>query len=76
MKGKIYPEEAMILRIFVGEGGANGKSYEVLTTMSQEPIVQSKQTGKYYHLTWSDIINMAVEAGIDEEETAVGITCS
>lgn len=66
MAGKIYPEESMILRVFVGEAKQGDKAYEMLITMTQEPIVQSKQTGKYFHLSWKEILAMAESAGIDD----------
>jgi len=30
------------------------------------PIVRSNTTGKWFTLTWAEIINLAVDAGIDK----------
>jgi hypothetical protein len=44
-----------------------GKSYEIyLGKISRNPIVKSKATGKYFALSWSIIIKLALEKGIDQ----------
>jgi len=66
--GKILPKDTMILRHQVGTAeGSNGGSYEMTAAMNDmSPIVRSEKTGKWYVLAWSDIINLAVGAGIDK----------
>lgn len=65
MSGKILARDIMILRRFVAEN----EEYQIyLTIPREEPIVQSVKTGRYFHLSWSDIISQAQAAGIDEEE--------
>lgn len=65
---KLYPSNSMILRFEVGEArGANG-SYELFTLTNQEPLIRSTKTGRYFHLSWSDILQMAEAAGVDKEE--------
>ena len=67
--GEIYPSGSLLLRDAVGSVGDNeGNKYELCTLMNRGPLVQSKQTGKYFSLSWEDIVRLAVEAGIDEEE--------
>lgn len=69
MKGKIFDSDSMILLVEVGDAkGEDGSTYELSTTLSNAPIVKSNQTGKYFSLPWSDIITLAIEAGIDEED--------
>lgn len=56
----------MFLAVHCGEA-ANGKlKYVMLTTMAGQPIIESKQTGKCFTLTWQDIVEMAVKKGIDK----------
>lgn len=44
-----------------------GNSYEIyLGKISRNPIVKSKATGKYFALSWSIIIKLALEKGIDQ----------
>ena len=45
---------------------ASGRSYEIyLGNISRSPVVKSKTTGKYFMQPWSQIIKVAVKAGID-----------
>ena len=66
--GEIHPPESMFLRNVVGKGNKGENHYEMDTdTGTGCPIVRSKQTGKWFTLSWTKIVNMAREAGIDEE---------
>lgn len=64
--GTILPPKTMLLRNSVGEA-SNGKlSYEMSYAMNGAPIVRSLTTDKWFTLSWSDILDLAVKAGIDE----------
>lgn len=57
----------MFLRIHCGEAKAGTRTYEMSTSIATgEPIVQSKTTGRHFLVPWRDLIDMAVEAGIDD----------
>jgi hypothetical protein len=44
-----------------------GKAYEIyLGKISRNPIVKSKNTGKYFALPWTVIIKLALAKGIDK----------
>ncbi len=64
--GTIHPPRTMFLRVHCGEAKAGKLKYEMATHIAGMPIVESKQTGKWFTLTWQDIIEQAVRAGIDE----------
>ena len=65
--GKIHEKNAMFLRLHVGDAtGQAGEVYELNTSMNGSPMVTSNKTGKTFTLSWGDIINMAVDAGVDE----------
>lgn len=67
IRGEILPKRMFVMTVAVGEAtGSDNKSYELLTSMCGSPVVLSKQTGKYYVLNWDDILDMAVETGIEE----------
>lgn len=67
VRGEILPKRTFVMTVAVGEAtGSDNKSYELLTSMYGSPVVLSKQTGKYYVLNWDDILDMAIETGIDE----------
>lgn len=64
----------MILRIDVGEAVADdGRVYELYTLGNQAPLVKSKQTGRYFAITWQEIIDMAINAGIDGVEATTSV---
>jgi hypothetical protein len=50
------------------DGGQTGKAYDLyLGRISRNPVVRSHATGKYFMLPWSQIIELAVENGLDEK---------
>jgi hypothetical protein len=50
------------------DGGPSGKAYDLyLGRISRNPVVRSHATGKYFMLPWSQIIELAVETGLDEK---------
>ncbi len=67
--GKIHPPRTMFFRNAVGEmNDDEGNKYECTTNVAGEhPIIHSKQTGKWFILTWADIVKLAIEAGIDKK---------
>lgn len=67
--GTVQPPKTMYLRQFVGTAeDADGSVFELSADVGQKtPIVMSKQTGNYFTLSWQDLINLAVERGIEKE---------
>lgn len=63
------PPRTMILRVHCGEATSGKLKYEMSTAIAGMPVVQSKQTGKWFSLSWETIIDLAVKAGIDETHT-------
>lgn len=61
---------ALFLREHVGTvKDDEGNEYDVALNMGgMSPMVESKQTGQYFSLSWQEIVKMAVEAGIDKED--------
>ena len=58
---------AMFLRMHCGTAKAGKREYEMSTNMGDgSPIIQSSQTGRSFTLNWEALIDMAVEAGIDD----------
>ena len=65
--GKVYPARTLMFRVCVGTAQSGGNKYEMTTAVEDmSPIVFSEQTGKWFTLPWSDIIDMARDAGIDD----------
>ncbi len=68
MKGTILEKDALILRQVVGTAkDDDGNEYEMTASMDGSPLVKSMKTGRTFNLTWSDLCELAVEAGIDKE---------
>jgi hypothetical protein len=70
--GKIHDSKTMFLRMHVGEATDNetGIEYEMSTDLaSGQPIIHSKKTGKWWSCGWQDLIELAVKAGIDTEQS-------
>lgn len=67
--GTILPKETMILRTAVremAEHTANTKYEITITEPDRSPLVRSLKTNKFYALNWADIVDMAINAGIDK----------
>ena len=67
--GKVFSAKAILLRVPVGEAKAEfcGKNYtfELCIHGGQNtPIVQCKETGNFFALSWQDILDLAGAAGI------------
>ena len=69
MRGPVHKNKTMFLREHVGDAtGEKGRKYELSFVNMHTPAILSKQTGKYFTLSWQDILELAVEAGIDTKE--------
>lgn len=56
----------MLLRISCGDAeDEDGRRYELGTTTSGAPCIRGGTTGKYFVVPWGELIDMAIEAGID-----------
>jgi len=67
--GKIHPKRTMFFRVHVGTAKNSQGSYEMATNAGDSaPIVESKKTGKWFTLSWEDIMNMAKDADIDKKD--------
>lgn len=72
--GKLLPSKTLVLRVHVGEAkDGESRAYEMtISATSSEPIVRSQKSGRWFVLPWQDILRLAVEAGVDEEEQEGG----
>lgn len=68
MPGKVYGKDTLMLRFYVGEAEQKGIEYELCITNLHEPHITSSKTGKSWVISWQELIKMAIEAGINEEE--------
>ena len=65
--GKIHKPKTLFLRDSIGTiKDDEGREYEAtLNFGNKTPIIESKQTGKWFTLSWDDIVRIAITAGID-----------
>ena len=65
--GTIFPESSMFLRKAVGTAESQGgQKYELTTSVPRgSPIVRSEKTGKYWTISWDELITLARTSGID-----------
>lgn len=68
MIGKFLDPKKLSLRTRIGTCSVDGKDYEMqIILQTNQPIIESLQTGKKFTLTWEDIFELAIQAGIDKE---------
>lgn len=65
--GKIHPKGTMLLRNSAGEATGGKVKYELCYSMAGTPIITSGKTGKIWTINWELLLQLAVNAGIDEE---------
>lgn len=66
--GELYPSDTLFLRNDVGSANSStGDAYELASNFGDHsPIVRSRQSGKWFRLSWQEIITLAVAKGIDK----------
>lgn len=68
--GLIKGRQTLFFRADCGEAQEQGgDKYELSTNMGGGmPIVRNERTGKWWTITWKEMIDIAKKMGIDEEE--------
>jgi len=66
--GTVHNKDALFMTFAVGEAKSDDNTFELNTSMSGSPIVRCVETGKWFSLGWSEILQLADEAGITEED--------
>jgi hypothetical protein len=67
--GKIHPPRTMFLRMYVGKATADktGDAYEMaVDTQTSAPIIRNLKTGLWWTINWTNLIQLAIEEGIDD----------
>lgn len=67
--GTIHNKDSLFLRIDGGTADSpqTGKFELAVNMGSSTPIIRSERTGKWFSLSWEDIIRLGIDAGILEE---------
>lgn len=70
--GQILPVRSLLARIAHGSATQGNNRYEIAVGwLNGAPMIQSKQTGKWFVLDWQTIVKLAQRAGIDKPEKTV-----
>ncbi len=65
--GKVHEKSTLFFRQYVGDAKSGKLQYEMATNMGgSTPIIESKQTGKWFTVSWQELIDLAVKAGVDK----------
>lgn len=69
LDANMYERDTMFLRTSVGTAtGDHGEQYEMSLLNGLTPCVRNTKTGKWFAIEWGQILQAAMEAGIDSEE--------
>lgn len=63
--GELHDSQTIFLHVFVGTAKDDDQEYELTYGTMHTPIVRNLKTGKYFTLSWNDVLQLAKEAGID-----------
>ncbi len=64
--GTIRPKGTLYICTHVGDATDGENQYEMTLVNGHIPAVRSVTSGKFYLLSWEDILAMSVKAGIDK----------
>lgn len=63
--GTVYPKGSMFLRLHCGEANLGMTNFELATWVNTgSPLVYCELTGKTFSLSWQDILELAIKAGV------------
>lgn len=67
--GELHDPKTMFFRVAVGNAKSSaGEGYEFTVNAGDyAPIIRSNQTGKWFTLSWEDIVSLAIAKGIDNK---------
>lgn len=65
--GTLHDKDSLFFRVYSGEAkDKSGRKYELSVCAGKNsPIIRSEATGLWFTLSWTDIINLAKDSGID-----------
>lgn len=67
--GTVHPAKSLFLRKDIGDIRLNNKIvYEMSAGVMGTPILHSIKTGKWFTISWTEIIELAERAGIDKKD--------
>lgn len=64
---EMLSKDTLILCQHVGTAG-EPTQYEMQLSNDMSPMILSKKTGKRFSISWHDLINQAIAAGVDDED--------
>ncbi len=68
--GKIIKKDSLVLRFAIGKAVDENTTneYELTNDCNGRPLVKSLKSGKSWTITWNELIQLAIENGVDTHE--------
>ncbi|PAT41186.1 hypothetical protein CK623_02795 [Vandammella animalimorsus] len=66
--GTIHSRDSAFLRMACGDAKAPGVTYELNTGINGAPLIRSGKTGKWFSVSWEELLRLAIDAGIDTSD--------
>lgn len=73
LESRVLPSGARIVSMSLGEGSIGDNKYEMRLVDMNKMCVMSHQTGKSFLMEWTDVVGLAIAAGIDKESPPVPV---
>lgn len=65
--GTIHPKQTMVLRVHIGTMKTDEFDFTLSTAMAGMPLVYCNKTDRYFSLSWQEICELAIEAGLGKD---------
>lgn len=71
MIGKTYPRDRMFMTFAAGnaQSEVHGE-FDLGTGLNGAPVIRSIKTGKSWSVDWQELLDMAISAGVAEQEAS------
>lgn len=69
--GTVETKDSLFLRKHAGTAKLGDNAYELSTSMASLPLIKSEKTGKYWLISWQQLLDLAIQAGIDNSDEEI-----
>ncbi|WP_418648852.1 hypothetical protein ACNQFN_11330 [Thauera butanivorans] len=72
--GKVHPSATLMLWNHAGTAKSGGNQYEFGFAMDGTPVVLSESSNRLWTISWRELLDMAIAAGVDLPDSAATAT--
>lgn len=65
--GQVHDKDVLFLRVDAGTAKSDENNFQLSINLDHSPLILCEETGKWFSLSWKDILALAVEAGISRK---------